>query len=435
MAPDGGPAPHQPPPARPGELSSLPVTVLDDRASTPDLDGPRRIALSLARPLPLRDMLLLLVNGTPFSLVTDGSVEGSFAGDLKDLTMRQALEAVLFPRGLDYDVQGSLIRVAAHKPATRLFEVNVLNQRRTSQRGSRSAVAPGAPPAADVTTSGASDVVEEIGRGVKALLSETGRMHVDGAASLVQVTDFADRLDQVGNYLEALQLRAGRQVRIDARIFEVTLTDPAATSIDWRVAGARGGASGGLAGAHTAGMTVRDPAAFLGALGEQGRVAMIAAPQVVAMNNEPAIIRAGTERVYVEVTSRQDQNGRMQQTTSPASVLEGFSLTVTPQISGSGTVQLSVAPTYTENAGQVKSRGGELYPLLRVSQADTVMRVQDGDTVVISGFLRDRVRTKAGTGLGSYFGSQSHERVTSELVVLLTPTIVTPGAVRAAALR
>ena len=89
---------------RPGELPPLPLTLLDERLQTADLDGPRRISLTVSRPLPLRDLLLLLVNGTPMSLVNDEAVDGTFVGDLKDLTMRQALEAVLFPRGLDYDV-------------------------------------------------------------------------------------------------------------------------------------------------------------------------------------------------------------------------------------------------------------------------------------------------------------------------------------------
>jgi general secretion pathway protein D len=205
-------------------------------------------------------------------------------------------------------------------------------------------------------------------------------------------------------------------------------------SIDWKAAAARGAGSGGAAGGPPAGMRIHDPAAFLQAIGEQGRVEMIAAPQVLAMNNEPAIVRVGTERVYFDVTSRQD-GGRPQQTATPGSVLEGFALTVIPQIAGDGTVQLSVAPTYTENTGEAKSPVGGIYPVLRVSQADTNVRVQDGDTIVFSGFLRDRTRTKPATGVGSYFGAQAHERVRSELVVLLTPTIVTPGGTTAARLR
>ena len=53
-------------------------------------------SLSVSRPMPIGDLLLLLVNGTPFSLVDRQGGSGTFTGDLKDLTMRQALEAVLF---------------------------------------------------------------------------------------------------------------------------------------------------------------------------------------------------------------------------------------------------------------------------------------------------------------------------------------------------
>jgi type II secretory pathway component GspD/PulD (secretin) len=423
-AADSGGVIRQTPQPRPGDLSALPLTHLDERGPSADLDGPRRVALSLARPLPLRDMLLLLVNGTPLSIVTDDSVDGTFIGDLKDLTMRQALEAVLFPRGLDYDLQGSLIRVFAHKPATRLFDVHFVNQRRSWQRGLRSTTTVGGARTAEteVVTTGVSDAFEDLADGVRSLLSNTGRLHIDRSAGLVQVTDFAERLDHVAVYVEAVQLRASRQVRIDARVFEVTLTDPAARSIDWKAAGVLTGA-----GRSTAGMTIVDTAAFMTAIAAQGVITMIAAPQIVATNNETAVMRVGTQNVYFESVSHLDENGRPQRSSSAASVLEGLTLTVTPQIAGDGAVQLSVAPTYSEKMGQAKSAAGDIYPLLHVSEADTVVRVRDGDTVIIAGFLRDRSVSKPGTGLASYFGAQTHAVVKSELVVLLTPVVVTPG--------
>ncbi len=404
------PAPQAPQ----GDLSTLPVTQLADRAAA-DLDGPRRIALSLARPMPLRDMLMLLVNGTPFSLVVDDSVEGAFTGDLKDLTMRQALEAVLFPRGLDYDVEGSLIRVSAHKPETRLFSVDFLDQRRTWQRSG------GSGPEASVTTSGGSDRLEDVTSGVRALLSESGRVHVDRAAGLVQVTDFSERLERIGVYLEAVQTRALRQVRIEARVFEVTLSDAAAMGIDWRAAGVRASLAGGASGAR--GTTVTDAGALMTALGEQGAVAMLASPQLVAINNEPALMRVGTRDVVFETVAAA---GRAQRTTASGTVLEGLTLLVTPQMAGDGSVQLSVAPSYAEKTGEVKSSGGSR-PRLWVSEADTVLRLRTGETAVMSGFLRERTRTKPGVGLASYFGAESHETVKAELVILLTATVLPPG--------
>ena len=90
-------------------------------------------------------------------------------------------------------------------------------------------------------------------------------------------------------------------------------------------------------------------------------------------------------------------------------------------------MQLSVAPTYTEKTGQTKSAAGDIVPVLHVSEADTLVRVQDGDTVVISGFLQDRLQAKPGSGLAGFFGAQARETVKSELVILLTPTVVNAG--------
>src|SRR5262245_9353050 len=49
-------------PARSTDLPPLPATTLDDRQPSANLDGPRRISLTVSRPMPLGDLLLLLVN-------------------------------------------------------------------------------------------------------------------------------------------------------------------------------------------------------------------------------------------------------------------------------------------------------------------------------------------------------------------------------------
>ena len=377
----------------------------------------------------MRDLLELLLTGTPLSFVFEEGVDGIFSGALTNLTMRQALEAVLFPRGLDYDVQGSLVRVFPRKAATRLFDVNYLNLRRTWQRTVRSAISLSTSHAqsAELSTSIESDLFDELGKGVQSLLSDTGRMHVDRSAGLVQVTDFADRLDQVGVYVEAVQLRATRQVRIEARVFQIALSDAAAISIDWKAVAARSGAMVRGGAGRAVGMRITDFDALKKALAEQGAVRMIAAPHVVAMNNEPAVMRAGTQGVYFTTASQLDSAGRSERTSTPVAILEGLTLTVTAQIASDGIVQLSVAPTYTEKTGQSKSPAGDIFPVLQVSEADTLVRVQDGDTIVISGFLQDRQTAKPTSGLAGFFGAQARETVISELVILLTPTVVNAG--------
>ncbi len=106
-----------------------------------------------------------------------------------------------------------------------------------------------------------------------------------------------------------------------------------------------------------------------------------------------------------------------------------MTLFVTAQIAADGIVQLHVAPSYAERSGEAAGPGRATAPVLDVSEADTFVRLHDGETAVISGFLKDRIRTIAGTGLAGFFGAQSHQTVRTELVILLTPTVVAPGLV------
>jgi MSHA biogenesis protein MshL len=379
-------------------LAPLPATTLDDRQSAANLDGRRRISLTVPHPMPLGALLLLLVNGTPFSLVDGDAVNGAtFTGDLKDLTMRQAIEAVLFSRALDYDVQGTLIRVFPRRPSTRLFNVNYLNTRRTLSREVR-----GASSSVSLSSSAASDLFDELEKGVQSLLSASGRMHVDRIAGLVQVTDFADRLDQVGVYVEAVQLRATRQVWIDAQVFEVTFPGGAARSIDWSAAAIRSATRPRPAtGTTSASVASTDIAALKTAIAEQGAVTTVASPQVMAMNNEPAIMRFGST-----VASRDG---------SPDGPLADLTLTMVAQISADGIVQMHVSPSYATR------RGASTSDVVSISETDTLVRVQDGETVVLSGFLSERGNVPAASAT---VVNPVVQGTRSELVILLTPTIV-----------
>jgi MSHA biogenesis protein MshL len=308
-----------------------------------------------------------------------------------------------------------------------LFEVNYLNVRRSLQR--RLNATPGIggqPPASQHSTTIESDLFGDIGAGVQALLSPSGRFHVDRKAGLVQVTDFADRLDRVSAYLEAVHVRVNRQVRLDVRVLEVTLSDRG--GLDWAAVASRAGSPllPAAPGVATAGLRVGDLDALVKAIAEQGTVRMIAAPQTVAMNNEPAVLRATTGGVYAGSGPGRGSPDHSEPVSG--SITEGVTLTVTPYIDADGMVQLNVAPTWAEQSGHVRSPAGDLVPALRVSEADTVVRVQEGETVVISGLLQERADARPSAGLSGFFGAQERRTVRVELVVLLTPTVVRAGA-------
>jgi MSHA biogenesis protein MshL len=451
------PATGQTPPLRP-----LAVTQIDERQQGSDLDSTRPVTITLSDPTPITDLLLMIVRDTRLSIVPDPDVQGTFRGELKDVTLRQALEMILQPHGYDYSVQGNLIRVFRRRLETRRFDLNYVVTRRTGSRtlAASNAItpsgAPGMNPAtpangqgssAEVTDTDAGDIFTDLATGVHTLLSPEGRFNMDKKAALLQATDYPDRLDQIQLYLDAVHNRASRQVQIQAKVIEVVLNDEFAAGINWHslIEQARDSVSltqtvaPTAGGTMTGGLNIKDFTGLLSALARQGTVNVMASPTVNALNNEPAIMRVGTQNVFFKTTTQTDAvTGRILQTTvEPQAITEGVVLSVTPQISSDGMINMSISPSLTERTGQATSRFGDTVPILSVREANTLVRVHENETIVIAGLMEERMRPEVRKvpllgdlpGIGAIFRSETTSRRKTDLVILLTPTIMTPARV------
>ena len=393
-------------------MPTLPLTQLDDRLLAPDLDN-RAFTLTFAQPVPVKDLLLLLVRGTNLSIVPDPAISGSFIGELKNVTVRQALELILPPLGLSYTVDGSFVRVSRREPETRLFDITYIASIRTGASRVGTDLSSESGSFANVSTTTAGDIFADVTRGVQTLLSERATFNVDRKAGLLQVTDFPERLDRVAVYLEAVLDRAHRQVQIDARVIEVELNDENAQSLDWNALTQAMMVSGST-GARLAGLRFSDVPRFMTALAEQGTVSLLASPRLLALNNEPAILHASSPS---SSNARGDATG--------PSAVETLTLSVTPQIAPGGIVMLSLSPILTLRSPSDGERASA------TRESDTLARVADGETIVLSGFGGDREtreRRVAGRNGGWFGRSTVTTRKHVELLILLTPKIRTTAS-------
>ncbi len=221
---------------RPGPLPILPLTQLDERGLAADLDS-HAFTLTFAQPVPIGELLLLLVRGTNLSMVPDPGITGTFIGELKNISVRQALALILRPLSLDYSVDGTVVRVFRREAETRLFDLDYI----ASQRVGTSTLGGGAAGrgAATISTTTKADVFDDLAKGVRSLLTDKATFNIDRKAGLLQVTDFPERLDRVALYLDAVQDRANRQAQIDVRVIEVDLNDATVPGIDWAVIAAQ----------------------------------------------------------------------------------------------------------------------------------------------------------------------------------------------------
>jgi type II secretory pathway component GspD/PulD (secretin) len=265
------------------------------------------------------------------------------------------------------------------------------------------------------------------------------------------VTDYPERLDQVRQYVDAVQNRATRQVQIQAKVIEVDLFDTSAAGIDWALVIERAGdavqltqpAPPSTAGTFALGLHVRNVSGLLSAVALQGAVKILASPMIDVLNNEPVLMRIGTQDVFFRTTTQADAtSGRVVQTTvEPQSITEGVVLSVTPQVAGDGMITMSITPSLTERTGEAMSRLGDTAPILSVREADTLVRVRENDTVVIAGMLDERLHREERRvpvlgdipGLGAVFRSERTSRRKTDLVILLTPTVLAPARAESAA--
>jgi general secretion pathway protein D len=167
-------------------------------------------------------------------------------------------------------------------------------------------------------------------------------------------------------------------------------------------------------------------------LSAEGKVNILASPHIMAANNQEARIMIGEE---VPILTSQSVPLISQQTSFQTSTVQyrntGIILTVRPQINAKGLVTLEIAQEVSDAKSTTTGVGGT--PTFTVRQAKTSLITADNQTVVLGGLIReDNTRTQAGIPglrkmpiLGPLFGSDAISKSKTELVVLITPHIIT----------
>jgi type II secretory pathway component GspD/PulD (secretin) len=240
---------------------------------------------------------------------------------------------------------------------------------------------------------------------------------------------------------------------IEARILEVSLNERFSAGVDWSLIPRElqlplfGATAGTLPGGAIVSQSLA-PAGqvfqfglasartglkmLISALEQQGTVTTLSSPKVSTLNNQKAVIKVATDDIFfTQTTQREPLTGVVTQIVQPNTITEGIVLDVTPQI-GEDAITMNIRPSISERLGEARSPTGDVVPVLAVRATDTVVRVRDGQTVVIGGLMQQRSsRNRSGVpGLqrapvvGRAFSNRQNTDSKVELVILLTPTLV-----------
>lgn len=168
---------------------------------------------------------------------------------------------------------------------------------------------------------------------------------------------------------------------------------------------------------------------LLRALSDNNKVKVLSTPHITTLDNVRATISIG-EKYPIQTQSETSGGALVTQTTFEDIAIR---LDVTPRVSlGSQMVVLDVSQSIDEVTGTVRQGNFDL-PIISTRNADTQVMVQTGQTVVIGGIIRDRdEERKVGVPLlqdipflGALFQRTQHKSERTELMVFLTPFVVT----------
>src|SRR6478672_266449 len=168
------------------------------------------------------------------------------------------------------------------------------------------------------------------------------------------------------------------------------------------------------------------------ALQTKGLFQSLAEPNLIADNGKEASFLAGGEYPYPVV---QGQSGG--QTVTIQFKEFGVRLRFTPTIVGTDLVKLKVAPEVSSlDFANAVSISGFRVPAITTRRTETEVELQDGQTFAIAGLLNNTVTSQLqkipGIGdipiLGYLFKSKAAQKDQTELVVMITPTILRRGS-------
>jgi len=467
---------------------------------------------------PAAQVFMSLVSGTRYSMLLHSRVTGTISLTLKDVTLQEALESIRDLYGYEYRIDGSRIQIQPAGLQTRVFRVNYLTgQRRGSsdvrvQSGSVADAGTGAAPgpvsaaqpvpgalpgqqqlpvarsidSSRISTVQLNDFWAELRSALQAIVgSGDGRSVVlTPHSGVIVVRAMPDELRGVEHYLRETRLSVERQVMLEAKIIEVTLSDAFQSGINWAIfhnnlavgqqstgrgsteLSARGsglplvggGQTVDIAGrsilaAGTALSTTNPASAIFGLalqtanfaallqfLETQGTVQVLSSPRVATINNQKAVLKVGTDEFFVTnvstVTTTTGVSSQQTPTVTVAPFFSGILLDVTPRIDENNNIMLHIHPSVSEvtESQRVVNLGGSVPPITlplarsTISETDTIVRVSDGNIVAIGGLMKVDVRDNRGGIPGFDFAllrNTERQTVKRELVILLKPTVLT----------
>jgi type II secretory pathway component GspD/PulD (secretin) len=275
-------------------------------------------------------------------------------------------------------------------------------------------------------------------------------VRVDKRTKTLIVTDLPHNLPKVLELIQAFDRRS-KEVFIEAKIVQVSLSDDYRLGINWEhlldtldprsrlvtkisppIVDSRGNITppgGGIGSlSYRTILAGGDLSVILDALKTVGDTKVLSNPHVAAVDGSEATIKVVRDEPYAEA---QLESGTTNVIGTTLKFIEvGVSLTVKPRINDDGLISMSIKPEVSTVEGTYQA----VYavPIVQKSFAETLVMIKDGETVIIAGMIENTKgkRSSRVPILGDIplvnllFKSETELMETKETITFLTPRII-----------
>ncbi|NOG60452.1 MAG: type II and III secretion system protein [Proteobacteria bacterium] len=438
--------------------------------------------------VPVKELLFALARDAKVNVDIHPDIEGVVTINAVEQTLPQILKRISSQVDIRYEQDGNNLVISKDMPFFRTYDIDYVNlSRETSSTSSvstqissasggdtESSSGGGNTSTTDVSTISNHYFWENLVSAVQAILGHekwneygdkafiTDSVIPNPESGILSVKATASQHEKIQSFIDQVLVSAKRQVLIQITIAEVTLNERYQAGIDWNIlsTGAFNIASVTAAGipafatAAASSFVIRNDEsdgrndnidATITLLDEFGDTKILSSPQIMALNNQTALLKVVENRVYFEVeTDTTSTQGVVTTTvdTTAKTVPVGIVMTVTPQIDSSGSITLVVRPTISRFTGNVNDPNPNLalpnpVPQIAVREMESVLRMTDGQVGVLGGLMTDENKDND-AGLpgakkldlfGNLFKTASAEYTKSELVIFIKPTIISSPSI------
>ncbi len=417
---------------------------------------------------------------------------------LKNMTINEVLDLIIKENDLQYTLQNNVLKISylqtktynidyiiSERSGTGNTNVRLSSNSGTSVEGSSGATGTtGANASSEsgikITSSDEVQFWTNLDKELEQVLNRpedgyvTKSPMINKSAGLITVTATGKQLKRLDDYLDSLEKKMQTQVLIDVKMYSVVFSDAKSTGIDWSQLYALQNIDLGFNHIRTRnvesftaesegntnimfpiteiegalqpsflGQTIFQIGAK-GSLNEvvkflktQGDVYSISNPKILTLNNQPALITAGTEFFYKTrntSTLAGGTTGEQATTEVVSSVFSGVLLDITPEIANDGSITLRINPSISETVSQLSADNStrSMPPDLSRRQLSSVITVQDGNRVIMGGLINTKNVNDENKVpllgdipvLGHLFKREGMSKKTEEIVIIIEPHIV-----------